>query len=71
MNSVVSKVELIEKNGDRTIIDLSHIRLNETIRSDQFAIRQHVGDEGLSYDGSDSATFPLPNGGEDSVYCVY
>lgn len=39
MNSVVSKVELIEKNGDRTIIDLKHIRLNETIRSDQFAIR--------------------------------
>ena len=37
--SVVSKVELLEKNGDRTMIELKNIRLNETIPAREFAVR--------------------------------
>jgi outer membrane lipoprotein carrier protein len=37
--AMVTQVELIEKNGDATIIDLKHIRTNETISTDMFTIR--------------------------------
>ena len=35
---VVTQVEIIEKNGDRTVIDLKNVRTNETISSNIFAI---------------------------------
>ncbi|MBR4730435.1 MAG: outer membrane lipoprotein carrier protein LolA [Prevotella sp.] len=37
--AVVTQVELIEKNGDRTIIDLKNIKTNETISANMFTIR--------------------------------
>jgi hypothetical protein len=36
--AVVTAVELIEKNGDRTVIELKNIRKNEAIGSDRFAV---------------------------------
>ena len=37
--AMVTQVELIEKNGDRTIIDLKNIRTNEAISTNMFTIR--------------------------------
>ena len=37
--AVVSCVEMIEKNGDKTIINLKNIRTNETINASVFAVR--------------------------------
>ena len=37
--AMVTQVELIEKNGDRTIIDLKNIRTNEAISTNIFTIR--------------------------------
>ena len=36
--AVVSRVELLEKNGDRTVIELKDIRKNEPISSDLFTV---------------------------------
>lgn len=36
---LVQRVELIEKNGDQTVIDLKNVKTNETISADMFAIR--------------------------------
>ena len=36
--SVVAVVELLEKNGDRTVIELKDIRKNEPISSDLFTV---------------------------------
>lgn len=36
--ATVSRVELVEKNGDQTIIDLKNIRKNETIAPRTFAV---------------------------------
>ena len=38
-NRVVAAVELIEKNGDKTLITLKNIRQNEPIKVDLFAVR--------------------------------
>ena len=38
-NAMVKQVELIEKNGDRTVIELNNIRTNEKISADMFTIR--------------------------------
>ena len=35
---MVSQVELVEKNGDKTIIDLKHIQKNEKISDRLFAV---------------------------------
>ena len=37
-DATVWKVELIERNDDRTTIELTHIRVNETISANQFAV---------------------------------
>lgn len=37
--AMVTQVELIEKNGDKTIIDLKNIRTNEAISNSMFTIR--------------------------------
>lgn len=37
--AMVTQVELIEKNGDRTLIDLKNIRTNETISTHMFTVR--------------------------------
>ena len=37
--SVVNNVELYDKNGEKTIIELKNIRINETIPSNMFAIQ--------------------------------
>lgn len=37
--SMVTRVELIEKNGDKTVIDLKNVRTNETISAALFAVR--------------------------------
>lgn len=37
--AMVTQVELIEKNGDRTVIDLKNIKTNETISNNMFTIR--------------------------------
>ena len=37
--SVVNTVELFDKNGEKTIIELKNIRINETIPSNMFAIQ--------------------------------
>ena len=37
--SIVTQVELKEKNGDITVIELKNVRLNEKIRPDMFAIQ--------------------------------
>ena len=37
--AVVTRVELIEKNGDKTVIDLKNIKTNETISAQQFVVR--------------------------------
>ncbi len=37
--AMVTQVELIEKNGDKTFIDLKNIRTNETISTNMFTIR--------------------------------
>ncbi len=37
--SMVSTVELIEKNGDKTIIELNNVRVNETINNSMFSVR--------------------------------
>ena len=37
--AVVTSVELIERNGDKTVIDLKNVRVNETLRADMFAVR--------------------------------
>ena len=36
--ATVSRVELIEKNGDQTLIDLKNIRKNDTIAPRTFAV---------------------------------
>jgi outer membrane lipoprotein-sorting protein len=36
---MVKQVELIEKNGDKTVIELNNIRTNEKISADMFTIR--------------------------------
>ena len=38
-NAMVKQVELIEKNGDKTVIELNNIRTNEKISADMFTIR--------------------------------
>ena len=38
-NAMVKQVELIERNGDRTVIELNNIRTNEKISADMFTIR--------------------------------
>jgi outer membrane lipoprotein carrier protein len=38
-SSCVSRVELTEKNGDRTLIQLSNIRLNEPLSDRLFLLR--------------------------------
>ena len=38
-NAMVKQVELIEKNGDKTVIELNNIRTNEKISADLFTIR--------------------------------
>jgi outer membrane lipoprotein carrier protein len=38
-NAMVKQVELIERNGDRTVIELNNIRTNEKISADLFTIR--------------------------------
>ena len=35
----VTRVELVEKNGDKTVIDLKNVRTNETIGAQQFTVR--------------------------------
>jgi outer membrane lipoprotein carrier protein len=37
--AVVTQVELIEKRGDKTVIDLKNIKTNETLSADVFAVR--------------------------------
>ena len=37
--AIVTQVELIEKNGDRTVIELKNIKTNETINANMFTIR--------------------------------
>lgn len=37
--AMVTQVELIEKNGDKTVIDLKNIKTNETISTNMFTIR--------------------------------
>ena len=37
--AVVTSVELIERNGDKTDIELKNVRVNETLRADMFAVR--------------------------------
>ena len=37
--AIVTQVELIEKNGDKTIINLKNIRTNETISANMFSVR--------------------------------
>jgi outer membrane lipoprotein carrier protein len=37
--AMVTQVELIEKNGDKTVIDLKNVRTNETISTNMFTIR--------------------------------
>lgn len=37
--AVVTQVELIEKSGDRTVIELKNIKTNETINANMFTIR--------------------------------
>lgn len=37
--AVVTSVELIERNGDKTVIELKNVRVNETLRADMFAVR--------------------------------
>ena len=36
--AVVSCVEMIEKNGDKTVINLKNIRTNETLNASIFAV---------------------------------
>lgn len=36
---IVKQVELVEKNGDKTIIDLKNVRTNEAISTNMFTIR--------------------------------
>lgn len=36
--SYVTKVELLEKNGDKTMIDLKNVRVNETVSPSLFAV---------------------------------
>lgn len=38
-NAMVKQVELIERNGDKTVIELNNIRTNEKISADIFTIR--------------------------------
>ena len=38
-NAMVKQVELIEKNSDKTVIELNNIRTNEKISADMFTIR--------------------------------
>ena len=38
-NAMVKQVELIERNGDKTVIELNSIRTNEKISADMFTIR--------------------------------
>lgn len=38
-NAVVTQVELIEKNGDKTIIELKNLRTNETVSATLFAVQ--------------------------------
>ena len=38
-NAMVTQVELIEKNGDKTVIELNNIKTNEKISADMFTIR--------------------------------
>ena len=38
-NAMVKQVELIEKNGDKTVIELNNIRTNEKTSADMFTIR--------------------------------
>ena len=38
-NAMVKQVELIEKNGDKTVIELNNIKTNEKISADMFTIR--------------------------------
>lgn len=38
-NAIVTQVEMIEKNGDNTIIDLKNIRINERVSANMFTIR--------------------------------
>ena len=38
-NAMVKQVELIERNGDKTVIELNNIRTNEKISADLFTIR--------------------------------
>ena len=38
-NAMVKQVELIERNGDKTVIELNNIRTNEKISADMFTIR--------------------------------
>ena len=37
--ATVTRVELLEKNGDRTVIDLKNVRTNETMDADVFTVR--------------------------------
>lgn len=37
--AIVTSVELIERNGDKTVIELKNVRVNETLRTDMFAVR--------------------------------
>ena len=37
--AIVTKMELMEKNGDMTVIDLKNVRINETINNNMFSIR--------------------------------
>ena len=36
--ALITKVELTEKNGDKTIIELRNVKKNETIAPDMFAL---------------------------------
>ena len=38
-NAMVKQVELIERNGDKTVIELNNIKTNEKISADMFTIR--------------------------------
>ena len=38
-NAMVKQVEFIERNGDKTVIELNNIRTNEKISADMFTIR--------------------------------
>ena len=36
-SSIIQKVEMIEKNGDKTIIELKNVKLNKPVNANSFS----------------------------------